>query len=461
MKKLFITIVSMLLPMMASADVVEIDGLYYNLISKVKTAEVTSNPNRYSGNVNIPEKVKHEGTEYSVTNIGEFAFRECTELTSVTIPNSVISIGHEAFSGCTGLTSVTIPKNVTSIGDAAFIGCNGLTSVTIPNSVTSIGNAAFMDCKNLPSITIPNSVTSLGTQVFSYCSSLTSITISNNVTSIEGDAFSYCSALTSINIPNSVTNIGHQAFYSCNVLASITIGSGIKTIDTSAFSSCPDLTDVYCYAENVPNTQSDIFKDSYIEYATLHVPASSVNAYKTIEPWKNFNKIVAIDGDMPEAPKSSTPIISYNNGELAFNCDTEGAEFVYEISDADIKKGYAANVKLDATYHISVYATKIGYDNSDVATATLCWIDANPKTEGISNGVANVRAMPVMIQNNGNALNITGAPEGCVINVYDLSGQMVGSSKAISDTTNISTSLHGGEIGIVKIGDKSVKIMVK
>ena len=87
----------MLLPLMASADVVEIDGIYYILISKVKTAEVTSNPNRYSGNVNIPEKVKHEGTEYSVTSIGERAFRESFELTSVTIPNSVMSIGKESF----------------------------------------------------------------------------------------------------------------------------------------------------------------------------------------------------------------------------------------------------------------------------------------------------------------------------------------------------------------------------
>lgn len=449
----------MLLPLMASADVVEIDGVYYILISKVKTAEVTSNPNRYSGNVNIPEKVKHEGTEYSVTSIGESAFRESFELTSVTIPNSVMTIGKESFYACIGLTSVTIPNGVTSIGDAAFIGCNGLTSVSIPNSVTSIGNAVFMDCKKLPSITIPNSVTSMGSQVFSYCSSLTSVVISNNVASIEGDAFSYCSALTSITIPNSVTSIGRQAFYSCNLLTSITIGSGIKTIDTSAFSSCPDLTDVYCYAENVPSAQSDIFKDSYIEYATLHVPATSLSAYKTTEPWKNFNKIVAIDGDMPDAPKCSTPIITYNNGELAFSCDTEGAEFVYEISDADIKKGYVANVKLDATYHISVYAAKTGYNNSDVATATLCWIDVDPKTEGITNGVANVRAMPVMIQNNGNALKISGVPEGCVINVYDLSGQMVGSAKAASETTDISTSLHSGEIGIVKIGEKTIKVI--
>ena len=131
---------------MASADVVEIDGIYYILISKVKTAEVTSNPTRYSGNVNIPEMVKHEGSEYSVTSIGESAFRECTELTSVTIPNSVMTIGRESFYACIGLTSVTIPNGVTTIGDAAFIGCNGLTSVTIPNSVTSMGNAAFANC---------------------------------------------------------------------------------------------------------------------------------------------------------------------------------------------------------------------------------------------------------------------------------------------------------------------------
>ena len=123
MKKELLLFVMLVLPMLASADAVEINGIYYNLVSKVNQAEVTWHSNRYSGSVVIPEKVTFEGMEYSVMSIGAGAFSSCTRLTSVTIPNSVTSIGDRAFSGCSGLTSITIPNSVTSIGLSAFKGC--------------------------------------------------------------------------------------------------------------------------------------------------------------------------------------------------------------------------------------------------------------------------------------------------------------------------------------------------
>ena len=153
MKKLIFLFMMTLLPMVASADAVEIGGIYYNLVSKTGVAEVTSNPNKYSGSVNIPDKFMYDGIEYSVTSIGNYVFWHCSGLTSVTIPNSVTSIGNYAFSGCSGLTSITIPNSVTSIGYSAFSGCSGLTSVTIPNSVTSIGGYAFSGCSGLTSVT--------------------------------------------------------------------------------------------------------------------------------------------------------------------------------------------------------------------------------------------------------------------------------------------------------------------
>ena len=149
----------------------------------------------------------------SVTSIGDYAFYDCTGLTSVTIPNSVTSIGNVAFGGCSGLTSVTPPNSVTSIGNYAFQNCTGLTSVTIPNSVTSIGNYAFQNCTGLTSVTIPNSVTSIESSVFHSCTGLTSVTIPNTVTSIGSYAFAYCTGLTSVTIPNSVTSIESSAFY--------------------------------------------------------------------------------------------------------------------------------------------------------------------------------------------------------------------------------------------------------
>ena len=123
-------------------------------------------PKTTTGAITIPSKLGG----YSVTGIMDFAFYNCSGLTSVTIPDGVTSIGSSAFYGCSGLTSVTIPNSVTSIGFYAFYGCSGLTSVTIPNSVTSIGSSAFSGCRGLTSVTIPNSVTNLGANAFDGCS---------------------------------------------------------------------------------------------------------------------------------------------------------------------------------------------------------------------------------------------------------------------------------------------------
>ena len=139
-------ILSVIFSISASAYDVEVDGIYYNLISKAKIAEVTVGDEKYSGSITIPSSIKVNDVDYAVTSIGKFAFSYCSGLTSVTIPNSVTSIGDWTFLSCWRLTSVTIPNSVTSIGNNAFLECSGLTSVSIPNSVTSIGIGAFREC---------------------------------------------------------------------------------------------------------------------------------------------------------------------------------------------------------------------------------------------------------------------------------------------------------------------------
>ena len=127
-----------------------------------------------------------------VTTIGEFAFNDCSALTSVNILNSVTTIKMQAFSNCSALTSVNIPNSVTTIGNYAFADCSALTSVTIPNSVTEIGDGAFAGCRALTSVTIPNSVTTIRDLAFAHCSALTSVTIPNSVTEIGDYAFIFC-----------------------------------------------------------------------------------------------------------------------------------------------------------------------------------------------------------------------------------------------------------------------------
>ena len=268
-----------------------------------------------------------------MTSIGNGAFYYCSSLTSITIPNGVTSIGDYAFSYCSSLTSITIPNGVTSIGDVAFGGCSSLTSIIvesgntvydsrkncnaiietstnrmiagckntiIPNSVTSIGVYVFYGCTSLTSVTIPNSVTSIGKYAFGGCSNLTSITIPNSVTSIGDYAFSNCSSLTSITIPNSVTSIGDGAFWKCSSLTYITIGIGVDRIGDSAFGYCSELTNVYCYAVNVPITGIYVFSDSNPSKAILHVPESSLQAYRKKNPWNKFGTIVALTDEDPK-----------------------------------------------------------------------------------------------------------------------------------------------------------------
>lgn len=174
----------------------------------------------------------------------------------------------------------------------------------------------------------------------------------------------------------------------------------------------------------------------------------------------NRTSVLHIIGD-EGGSKVETPTIGYHNGELTFNCATDGVEYVYEITDSDIKKGNDSKVQLTVTYNISVYATKDGYENSDVVTATLCWIDADPKAEGIDNGIAKIRARAVMIQNRGSKLFVSGTEEGEEISVFDVVGRKVGVAKADDEMTVISTSLHNGSVAIVKIGQQTVKVVMK
>ena len=197
------------------------------------------------------------GTHYQVTSIGNYAFINCTGLTSVVIPSSVTSIGENAFFGCSGLTSIEIPNSVTRIEKSAFYGCSGLISVTIGNSVTTIGQGAFADCTGLTSVGIPNSVTTIGNGAFSDCSSLTSVIIPSSVTNIEQYAFSGCNlieveihtkgigkwfsgiqSIQKITIGEEVTSIGYQAFQNCSGLTYVTIGKNVTNIEQYAFSGC-------------------------------------------------------------------------------------------------------------------------------------------------------------------------------------------------------------------------------
>ena len=495
-------ILSVFFSISASAYDVEVDGIYYNIVTKGKAAEVTKGDNKYSGDETIPETITVDNVVYNVTSIGGSAFYGCTGLTSITIPNSVTSIGDDAFSFCTGLTSITIPNSVTSIGvsafsschgltsitipnsvtsigDNAFLGCDGLTSITIPNSVTSIGRDAFWDCTGLTSITIPNSVTSIGVSAFKGCTGLTSITIPssvtsigewafhdctglksitipNSVTSISGYAFYGCTGLTSITIPNSVTSIGYCAFSSCTGLTSITIPSSVTYIGDEAFSGCKNIENVYCYAATVPSTGINAFKDAYIEYTTLHVPESAINAYKTTEPWSAFGTFKTLEGTGVEKNKCETPTIAFIDGKLTFSCATEDVKYESEVKCSDVSKYYTNEISLAACYDISVTAMKTGYGNSDVATAKLYWLTSSGSLDSSINAA---KTRGVVIQSAAGFITISGLDSSEQVDFFSSDGKALGSAKAMGGTATFAA--QSGSVVVAKIGKESVKIAVK
>lgn len=223
-------------------DTIVVDGIYYLYTYDIRTTTFNGNKDQdeahrsvsviqslpsspYSGSVVIPPSFTYKDNVYDVTGIGDYAFRGCSGLTAITIPNSVTTIGYLAFAGCCGLTSITIPNSVTTIDAWAFEGCSGLTSITIPDSVVAIYGNVFADCNNLTIITVSDGnpeydsrnncnaiIETADNRLIVGCQNTL---IPDNVISIESSAFSGCSGLTAITIPNSVTTIDAHAFRYC------------------------------------------------------------------------------------------------------------------------------------------------------------------------------------------------------------------------------------------------------
>lgn len=207
---------------------------------------------------------------YNLTSIESDTVRNRANVKEVEIYNGVTEIGNYAFWDCSSLTGITIPNSVIIISQYAFQDCDNLTGITIPNSVEIIKYGAFFGCEKLVSVILPNGLRRINDNTFKNCSSLTGITIPNSVNSIEYEAFENCYSLTGITIPDSVLGIDSEAFANC---------TGLKTMTIKATTP--------------PTLDSTAFSDSGIQ--TIYVPAASLDAYKSATNWSAFaSKIKAI-----------------------------------------------------------------------------------------------------------------------------------------------------------------------
>ena len=238
----------------------------------------------------LPQTIKH---------IGASAFQRCSKLESITIPMGVKIIKERTFQECAELTNITIPDSITSIEGSAFEGCTALTSIEISNSVTSIGERAFENCKNLTSVHIGKSLTTFEKNIFNYCNKLDSISVDkdnttfdsrndcnaiinsstnelvlgfnstiipNTVIGIEKDAFMYRNGLKTFVIPESVKSIGENAFYACRNLTSVTLPSSLEMIGEDAFYDCSKLKDITSFSKTPQKINENAFPIREMRY---------------------------------------------------------------------------------------------------------------------------------------------------------------------------------------------------
>ena len=485
----------------------EVGGIYYGYNSNTQTAYVTNDYTKefsYSGNIIIPNTVTYNGRQLVVAEIGEKAFLNCKNLHTVSLPNSIITIGGEAFKACEGIVSLSLPNSIKSIGFGAFSDCTCLKSIELPNKLARISDYLFWNCSSLEKIDIPFGVETIGNSAFQDCISLKSVNIPPSVTVIGDYSFKNCPSMATLVLEDGEEDLfidtgstytpfdgtkikylyigraykrngGSPADYSAyypidfsktKVLA---LGESIKKLSIWNES----IERVYSFAQN-PENETVEFPNSVYFNAKLYVPTGTKEKYMSANGWKNFFQIEEMDvadmwngqgepptDDIPQLQKCDKPSIHYSKGKLSFECATDGATCQSTITDTDIASYSVNEIRLSATYNISVYASKEGFDNSDVATATLCWIDVDPKTEGIESGVAQIRANAVLIQSHDGIVSVEGVSDGTDIAVYDTSGHMVGSGKAHSNSSSIATDLRSGSVAIIRIGNKSVKIVMK
>ena len=361
----------------------------------------------------------------TVKTINDHAFESCSSLASAKIGDGVETIGSYAFY-CCGLVSITIGKRVNHIGSYAFNQCFSLTQVyisdlaawcnididemtsnplyyshhlylnkkeikelVIPDGVTNINNYAFAGATNITSLTLNNDVTSVGISAFSGCSSLATVTFGTSLSSIGNSAFYECSSIGSLVLSDGITTIGEYAFRGCSNLDELKLPENLQIIKYSAFAYCGNLTNVtipskveFIYSDAfVGNRQTPltvvmmteyppiVYSSSFPNGTKIIVPNESLELFESVSPWSNYD-ISSFTGTGPE--KCADPEIIYRDGKFIFSCQTPDVDFHYSVTSEDFKqKQTGGQMEVTATYQVTVYATKAGYEKSGTVTKSI------------------------------------------------------------------------------------------
>ena len=272
--RVLLLVIVLFISLFALAHDIQVDGIYYNVNASNLTCEVTNNgDNSYNGDIIIPETVKYKNKTLKVTSIGNRAFYNCADLTSIAISKAITNIGESAFYGCKKITSIIIPNSVTRINNYAFSGCNSLKELIIEDGdkTLELGNCNF-------------SYTNDGWTANYYCglfysNPIETIYLGRDISSSafynnlyrEGNRH-----IREVVIGNSVTTIGNSAFYGCRGLVSVIIGNSVNYIGDGAFSNCDNLIYIY-YTSTTPPTSLWTVTNTYVPNISSYSKSSIIN----------------------------------------------------------------------------------------------------------------------------------------------------------------------------------------
>ena len=382
LKHFFVVLLLLYSSISIAQNYIVVNGIVYDIInSQKKTVSVASVGNSWN-NIVIPETVTDQKRiTYTVISIGNSAFKNCTILESIVIPESVVSIGESAFYGCSSLKSIVIPGNVTSICAETFRDCSGLESVIIPGSVSDIAGDAFLYCSGLKYVTFEDGAEelSMGNNnswwgAFND-SPLDSVYLGRDL-SYDNSPFENNVNLRAVRIGDSVSKISGEEFSGCSGLTNVAIGNSLDSIGNSAFYGCNNVAELVCYAKTPPVCDTNALLGINKQNCTLLVPY--VSAYKAAEQWKDF---LNIQGFIKEIYTVTFVI----GGEVYDTLSVEYGEKI-TLPETPVKEGHtfsgwsgvpetmpAEDITITGSFAVNTYAVTYIVDNEVYATDSIAY----------------------------------------------------------------------------------------
>lgn len=233
---------------LAMDSVITVNGITYSITDSIGNQLCVIMANGQEGNIVIPDTVRYNAIDYSVTSVGDYAFSS-SEAHSIILPPTISQIGQYAFRGCKNLESIIVPSGVTELGTSTFHS-SGVNSVSLPSTLKQIGLACFSDCQNLISVDVPQSVTEIGNGAFSNCTSLETVRLPDGPIEIGAEAFKNCTSLETVRLPDSLIEIPRRCFEGCVSLSDISLPKCLSYIDFAAFARCVSLKEI-CLPESI------------------------------------------------------------------------------------------------------------------------------------------------------------------------------------------------------------------